>query len=312
MSGCISSLLYILVDHLVLRRKNPLECGLLLLPVFYFFCIALNAFMILYDGSPVLHFNLLPWWVCLLISIAVGLIASAVIQFVVKPRMRKALCPPEPINDRRSWNDLRFEDVKSARGTGKYVTEEEEMGCAGIIWRILPDRSQIEDEKTLQLFITLQLFTACFAGFAHGASDVSNAIGPLTAIVALYKGDFAQTERTPIYVLLFGVLAICAGLWCLGHKVIETVGTHMSAVTPASGFCIEFGAAMTALFASKLGLPISTTHCLVGSVVAVGSIKAGEGVNWRIFRSVALSWVVTLPGAAIISAGIMTLLRVAL
>ncbi|GMS78186.1 hypothetical protein PENTCL1PPCAC_30466, partial [Pristionchus entomophagus] len=315
LSGSISSFLYILTDHLVLRREKPLECGLLLLPVFYFFCLALNAFMILYDGSPLLHFNELSWWVCVLISLAIGLVAAAVIQFLVKPRMRIRLSPAPSTDSadsakKSAWDDPEEGGVKP--GPVIIPEAEKSSGCCGFIKRILPDRSRIEDEKTLQLFITLQLFTACYAGFAHGANDVSNAIAPLTALVALYSGDFDQEGGTPFYVLLFGVFAICVGLWCLGHKVIRTVGTHMSAVTPASGFCIEFGAAMTGLIASKLGLPISTTHCLVGSVVAVGSIKSGGGVNWSIFRNVALSWVVTLPGAGLISAGIMALLRLAL
>ncbi|GMR56751.1 hypothetical protein PMAYCL1PPCAC_26946, partial [Pristionchus mayeri] len=309
LSGTISSILYLITDHLVLRRENPLERGLMLLPAFYFVCLALNGFMILYEGSPLLHFNELPWWACILISLGIGIIGALIVQFLVKPRMRARLMPAasvESVADRKAaWDD-------SEMGGTKPVLENQ-MDERPTVWallkKILPDRSRVEDEKVLQLFITLQLFTACYAGFTHGANDVSNAIAPLTALVALYKGDFDQSEATPIYVLLFGVLAICVGLWCLGHKVIRTVGTHMAEVTPASGFCIEFGAAMTGLIASKIGLPISTTHCLVGSVVAVGSIKSGGGVNWSIFRNIALSWVVTLPGAGLISAGIMGLLK---
>ncbi|GMT08758.1 hypothetical protein PFISCL1PPCAC_55, partial [Pristionchus fissidentatus] len=315
LSGSISSVLYIIVDHLVLRRENPLEWGLMLLPVFYFICLALNAFMILFEGSPLLHFNELSWWVCILISLAIGTVAALVIQFIVKPRLRVKLSPANTVDSldtkKTAWDDPEVGGA-SEQQQKPVVNIPQPTGCLGFIKRILPDRSRVEDEKTLQLFITLQLFTACYAGFAHGANDVSNAIAPLTALVALYKGDFDQTEGTPIYVLLFGVFAICVGLWCLGHKVIRTVGTHMSAVTPASGFCIEFGAAMTGLIASKLGLPISTTHCLVGSVVAVGSIKAGDGVKWGIFRNIAISWLVTVPGAGLISAGIMALLRFAL
>lgn len=80
------------------------------------------------------------------------------------------------------------------------------------------------------------------------------------------------------------------GLCVLGHKVIKTVGQRMSHIHPASGFTIEFGAAVTALCASKIGLPISTTHCLVGSVVSVGCVKAGEGIRWSIFRNIVFSW----------------------
>lgn len=118
-----------------------------------------------------------------------------------------------------------------------------------------------------------------------------------------------QDAPTPIYVLLFGVLAICVGLVTLGHKVIKTVGQKMSEIHPCSGFCIEFGAAVTALLASKAGLPISTTHCLVGSVVSVGTIRSGGGIQWGIFRTIILSWLVTLPVSGLIAAGITLLLK---
>ncbi|KHN76889.1 Sodium-dependent phosphate transporter 1 [Toxocara canis] len=175
---------------------------------------------------------------------------------------------------------------------------------------LMPKRGIQEDPKTMKVFSSIQLVTACFAGFAHGANDVSNAIAPLTSLIAIYtQMDVHQKGETPIYVLIFGVFAICLGLVCLGKKVIRTVGTKMSEINPASGFTIEFGAAVTTLLASKVGLPISTTHSLVGSVVAVGTIKSGEGVDWKIFRNIAISWVVTLPVCGAISAGLMYLLK---
>uniref|UniRef100_A0A915C5X8 Phosphate transporter n=1 Tax=Parascaris univalens TaxID=6257 RepID=A0A915C5X8_PARUN len=174
----------------------------------------------------------------------------------------------------------------------------------------LPARNRTPDDKTLKVFSSIQVFTACFAGFAHGANDVSNAIAPLTALLAIYMHmDVEQKGETPIYVLLYGVFAICVGLIVLGKKVILTVGTKMSKINAASGFTIEFGAALTALLASKAGLPVSTTHSLVGSVVFVGIVKSRQGVDWRIFRNIALSWMVTLPVSGLISAGIMFILK---
>nr|AXS78249.1 phosphate permease [Anisakis simplex] len=174
----------------------------------------------------------------------------------------------------------------------------------------LPSRERKIDSKTLRIFSSIQVFTACFAGFAHGANDVSNAIAPVTALLAIYMNmDVMQKGETPIYVLLYGVFAICIGLVVLGRKVIRTVGTRMSEINPASGFTIEFGAAVTTLVASKIGLPISTTHSLVGSVVFVGMVRSSRaGVDWKLFRNIALSWAVTLPISGFISAGLMFLL----
>uniref|UniRef100_A0A914QVL0 Phosphate transporter n=1 Tax=Panagrolaimus davidi TaxID=227884 RepID=A0A914QVL0_9BILA len=219
-------------------------------------------------------------------------------------------------------------DSRIGRGTNKVVpfqsnaktheiTPEEEkqiqefkLHPRGFVAWLFPVRDRIEDAKTLKLFGSIQVFTACFAGFAHGANDVSNAVAPLAAIWAIYHDmNVEQKGETPIYVLLFGVFAIVVGLWILGHRVIRTVGEDMSEIHPASGFCIEFGAAVTALCASKVGLPISTTHCLVGSVVSVGTVKSGEGIDWKLFRNVALSWIVTLPVSGVISALIMLLMK---
>ncbi|PIO73556.1 phosphate transporter family protein [Teladorsagia circumcincta] len=163
---------------------------------------------------------------------------------------------------------------------------------------LLPNVDRVDDEKTIQLFSWIQIFTACFAGFAIGANDVSTAIAPVAALVAIYKDQNARQEaEVPIYVLLFGVLAICFGLWTLGYRIIGTVGSRVSHINPASGFTIEFGAAMTTLIASKLGLPISTTQCLIGSVVVVGSLRGGEGVRWVVFRNIVITWISTLPAS---------------
>jgi sodium-dependent phosphate transporter len=146
--------------------------------------------------------------------------------------------------------------------------------------------------------------------FAHGANDIANAIAPVTSMFYLYKnGSIGETDQTPIYILLYGVLAACVGLWILGHRVIKTVGQKMSAINPVTGFTIEFGAAVAALLASKAGLPISTSHCLVGSVVAVGCIRTGKGVDWKIFKNVVLSWIITLPISLVLSLGIMFILK---
>ncbi|CAB3398465.1 unnamed protein product [Caenorhabditis bovis] len=310
LSGFISSCLYLIVDHLVLRQKNPVEHGLRLLPAFYFVCLGFNAIMIFWDGSQLLHFNEIPIWGVFIIAVGVGLIAAAFSHFVMKPRIQRKIQSADATPP--TIADIAFSDLESAKSTTSPPTDADETTNAMrrfVAW-LLPDRNRQDGPSITQMFATIQVFTACFAGFAHGAQDVSNAVAPLAALISIYRyKSTSQSEAVPIYVLLYGVLAICIGLWTLGHRVIRTVGTRMSEINPASGFCIEFGAAMTALLASKLGLPISTTHCLVGSVVAVGSLRSGEGVKWSIFRNVVISWVVTLPVAGLISAGLMLIIK---
>lgn len=160
------------------------------------------------------------------------------------------------------------------------------------------------------VFRYLQIITACFVAFAHGSNDVANSIGPLAAIVGVMQ-DGAVTARVavPTWVLLLGGVGIVVGLATYGYKVIETIGTKITEITPSRGFAAEFGAASTILAGSALGLPISTTHTVVGAVIGVGFARGMNalhlGVIWNILRS----WVYTIPVAAGLTIGIYFLLK---
>ncbi|CAI4222676.1 unnamed protein product [Auanema sp. JU1783] len=313
LSGTVSLVLYITLDLCVLRRDNPFKCGMIALPFIYFACIGFNTFMIFMGGSKLLHLDNIPIWGCFLIALGAGGVSALFVHFFLKPRVLRKVNAMSDDPVKRIEDGGTSIDMSPEKEDNVYPPQPKFNEINGIksffLW-LLPDKNQKEDAKTFTLFSTVQILSACFAGFAHGANDVGNAIAPLAALVSTYKYKSSeQTEEIPIYILLYGVAAICTGLWLLGHRVIRTVGTKMSCINPCSGFTIEFGAAITSLIASKAGLPISTTHCLVGSVVAVGCVKAGEGIKWSLFISIASSWIVTLPIAGLISAGIMFLLK---
>ena len=144
------------------------------------------------------------------------------------------------------------------------------------------------------------IFTACAMAFAHGSNDVANAVGPLAAVVSVIQsgGEVAAKSPLPWWVLLLGGGGIVVGLATYGFKVIATVGKKITELTPSRGFAAELGAATTVVLASATGLPISTTHTLVGAILGVGLARGIAALNLRVIGSIFLSWLITLPAGA--------------
>jgi len=151
-----------------------------------------------------------------------------------------------------------------------------------------------------RVFAVLMVFTACAMAFAHGSNDVANAIGPLAAIVSVVQsgGEITSKSMLPPWVLLIGASGIVIGLGTLGYRVMMTVGRAITELTPSRGFAAELAAAGTVVIASGTGLPISTTHTLVGAVLGVGLARGIGAINLGVVGKIILSWIVTLPVGA--------------
>ncbi|MCI5220306.1 MAG: anion permease [Candidatus Electrothrix sp. LOE2] len=154
-----------------------------------------------------------------------------------------------------------------------------------------------------KVFTPMMLFTACSMAFAHGSNDVANGIGPLAAVVSIVSsgGEVMQKSEMPFWILLLGGAGIVAGLVTLGYRVMLTVGTKITELTPSRGFCAELAAASTVVLASRTGLPVSTTHILVGSVLGVGLARGIGALDLRVVLNIIISWLVTLPAGAIMA-----------
>ncbi|MCD6369993.1 MAG: inorganic phosphate transporter [Thermoplasmata archaeon] len=159
-------------------------------------------------------------------------------------------------------------------------------------------------------FISLQIMTAASVAFAHGANDVANAVGPLVTIVDIYTGVSLSAKTViPLWVLILGGFGIVLGISTWGYRVIYTVGKRITEITPTRGFVAQLAAAFTVLVFSKLGMPISTSHVIVGAVMGVGFARGLATINYKVIKNIVYSWIVTLPVAMGVSAGIFLLLK---
>ena len=171
--------------------------------------------------------------------------------------------------------------------------------------RIQPDPQAEEDEHfhtVERVFGILMVVTACGMAFAHGSNDVANAIGPLAAVVSVAQsGEIAAQSALPMWILVLGGIGIVIGLATYGRHVIATVGSKITHLTPSRGFAAELAAATTIVVASGTGMPISTTHTLVGAVLGVGMARGIDAIDLSVVGRIFLSWVVTIPAGAILA-----------
>lgn len=164
-----------------------------------------------------------------------------------------------------------------------------------------------------KVFGILMIITSCAMAFAHGSNDVANAIGPVAAVVSILQtGLVSQSSPVPLYVLLLGAVGIVVGLATFGYRVIATVGSNITELTPSRGFAATLAAASTVVLASGTGLPISTTHTLVGAVLGVGLARGIGALNLGVIRTILMSWIITLPAGAALAVFFYYLLRIIL
>jgi len=194
---------------------------------------------------------------------------------------------------------------KFASATYKQDLEKQSMHeseRANEIW----DQAVKYDVRAEKLFSYLQVFTACLAAFAHGANDVANAMGPVAAIIGIYNsGSLASKSAVPIWILALGGAGIVVGFLLFGYKIIKALGYKLTFMAPSKGFIAELAASITVIIASFLGIPVSSTQCLVGGVsgTALGAGKGCAQLDGMYLLRVACGWVVCFFAVVILNAG---------
>lgn len=167
--------------------------------------------------------------------------------------------------------------------------------------------AHVIDEDVEKLFSSLQVITACCSSFAHGANDVANSIAPLATTVAIHHtGEVNKKNEVPLWLLLMGGIGIVFGLATWGYKIIDRIGRELTKISATRGSVIELSAALTVLIASRAEMPVSTTHCQIGAVFGCGLGDGKNNLEWKLFRDIVLSWLITLPAAGFISAGLFS------
>lgn len=278
LAGVFSSGGFILIRKYILRHEQSLKRGLRLYPLILFFTFLINGFYFIYKGSPGLGLKN--------IDLSEGIVYAFVFAIVITPTVYLIVIP---------------------RISNKLENEMKEIIDFELELNFAPEKEEIFNARTEFLFSYLQVFTACFDAFAHGANDVANSIGPLAAIVSIYNTSSVGSKvNVPIWILVLGGTGIVIGLVCFGKNIINTIGTKITKITPSRGFIIELGSAFTVITASKFGIPVSTTHCQVGATFGVGiSDDIGiKNIDVILIIKIVIGWIITLLVAGSVSAGL--------
>jgi phosphate/sulfate permease len=311
-SGVIAYFVFSFVQRNVLFAPRPAEAARQVIPYFVFLVLVILTLAMIYNGLK--HWIHAGFPTAATVSGAIALIgALGMHHFLFRKKTVEASrasiqykhLPENVIFLSKAVKHLQrvslaseglFQEQASQilRSTEKLKKEAQEQLNA--------DANSTNYSDVERLFMKLQILSACFIAFSHGANDVANAVGPLAAIFSVLRdGITASFGTTPWHILAFGGVGIVVGLATWGWRVIETIGKKITVLTPTRGFCAEFGAASTILFASRLGLPVSTTHSLVGALLGVGFARGLSALNMRTLRDIVLSWVITIPVSALLS-----------
>ncbi len=312
LGGGLSYLIFSVIRRKILYRQNPLYAAKKLTPYLVFIMFFVLSTIILFGGLSNLSFHINVFEV-MLIAAGVGLICGGISFFLIK-RIKE---PKRSISQhnldveiglkKAQKHLLRVEVASLGKLQDKVHDILEEVGA--LSQKVDVPKVDNDYDRVERIFIYLQIIIACFMAFAHGSNDVANAIGPLSAIFNILRGKAIHSTSVPIWLLLLGGVGIVIGLATWGWRVIETVGRKITELTPSRGFAAGFGSATTVVLASKLGLPISTTHVLVGSVLGVGFARGIGAINLNMIRDIVISWIVTVPAGAILSVFFFWIIR---
>lgn len=317
LSGLISYLIFTGLQRKIFYTNNPIYATKKIAPFLVFFCFTILTLTIIFDGLKNLHLDI-SFPTALLFSSLVGAFMglASMLLFQRIPAYQSDIGyqnPQHVIGLEKAAKHLQRVKLSSKNETSEEVAKI--LNQVQSLSKTVQEKTDFQTSKSPfasveKIFVVLQILSASLVAFAHGANDVANAIGPVAAVVhVLQTNTLVETSEVPIWLLLLGGSGIVIGLATWGWRVIETIGKKITELTPTRGFSAEFGAASTILLASKLGIPVSTTHSLVGSVLGVGLARGLQALNLRTLRDIVVSWIVTIPICAFLSVVVFYVLK---
>ncbi len=311
-SGTISFIIFTILRQKIIYAPDPVRAAKRATPLLVFCVFFILTLVLVFKGLKNLHLDL-SFPQALICASIVGVITAMMSKLFVRgiktnyspTRNEETAHPQIDVSLRKTLKQFaKIQKVASGDVKNEISRLHDEVTRLSNSLNENQNYSEesLEHKTVEKIFVYLQILSACFVAFAHGANDVANAIGPLSAVInVLDTGTVLMKSRVPIWILVLGGLGIVIGLATWGWRVIETIGGKITELTPTRGFAAEFGAATTIVIASRLGLPISTTHTLVGAVLGVGLARGMGALNLRVVRDIIVSWVVTVPAGAMLA-----------
>jgi len=313
LSGSIAFIIFNILRYKIFYQPDPMKATKKIAPILIFFVFFVLSLVMMFKGLKNLHLNLSfsqAMFISAIVGIIAGLIGKKLIENIKETEVDAVEELPVNIPSARLKFNLFRAQKRIERGV-ELSPENIKHRLTEILNQLKDVNSELEiydvdeiaDRKNVagveKIFAYLQILSAGFVAFAHGANDVANAVGPLAAIITVLKtGIVSLKAPVPPWILLMGGFGIVVGLATWGWRVMLTIGKKITELTPTRGFSAEFSAAITILLASRLGLPISTTHTLVGAVLGVGMARGFTALNVRVLRNIMVSWLITIPVGA--------------
>ncbi len=319
LAGTLSFFVFTIIQRKILYQRDLIGSSRRVAPYFVFAVFFTLALVTLWKGLKPLNLDFGLWeamgWASLL-SLAMAVASIPLLRRIRVPQGAEASNPAVQnpvIGEELQRMESRATKLSAiATGDAQLALENLQGQLTALREQVVPkgpmghDWGTPEFRHVEKIFACLQILSACAVAFAHGANDVANAVGPLSGVIHVLNEGLvsAETKLDPgvgMGILAVGGIGIVIGLATWGRWVIETVGKKITELTPTRGFSAEFGAAITILLASRLSLPISTTHTLVGAILGVGLARGVGALNLRVVSDIFISWVVTLPAGALLA-----------